>query len=77
MQTQIQKWGNSLGLRIPMHLAKKLKLHQGSMVIIEIKDDLLVIKAHKYNLEDMVKAITPTNRHHEIFNDEPVGNEEW
>ncbi|WP_410521460.1 AbrB/MazE/SpoVT family DNA-binding domain-containing protein [Candidatus Tisiphia endosymbiont of Parasteatoda lunata] len=24
MQTQIQKWGNSLGIRIPKHLADKL-----------------------------------------------------
>ena len=39
MQTHIQKWGNSLGLRIPMQLAKQLQLHAGSLVILKIEED--------------------------------------
>lgn len=77
MQTHIQKWGNSLGLRIPMQVAKQLKLHQGSPVIIEIEKGKIVIQSPKYSLDMMLKEITPKNRHHQILEDEPQGNEEW
>lgn len=77
MEAHIQKWGNSLGLRIPMQLAKQLKLHQGSPVTIEIEDDRMVIQSPKYDLDTMVAGITQTNRHHQILDDGPQGNEEW
>ena len=77
MEGNIQKWGNSLGLRIPMQLAKQLKLHEGSLVAIEIELDRLIIQPAKYNLGMMLKDITPKNRHHQILNDEQQGNEEW
>lgn len=77
MEAHIQKWGNSLGLRIPMQLAKQLKLHQGSPVTIEIEDDRMVIQSPKYNLDTMIADITPENRHHQILDDEQQGNEEW
>jgi antitoxin component of MazEF toxin-antitoxin module len=32
--TKIQKWGNSLAVRIPMYLAKKYGLRAGSLVEI-------------------------------------------
>lgn len=58
MQGHIQKWGNSLGLRIPMQLAKQLGLHEGSLVVIEIEDDRIIIRPTKYNLDMMLKDIT-------------------
>ncbi len=77
MQAHIQKWGNSLGLRIPMQLAKQLKLHQGSSVTLEIEDGRIIIQTPKYDLDMMLKDITPENRHHQILDDEQQGNEEW
>lgn len=77
MQTYIQKWGNSFGLRIPMQVAKQLKLHQGSAVTIEIENDRMIIQAPKYQLDSMLDAITPKNRHHQILDDEGQGAEEW
>lgn len=77
MQSHIQKWGNSLGLRIPIQIAKQLNLHQGSLVILEIEDNRIIIQAPKYNLDDMLKEITPKNKHHQILDDEQRGNEEW
>lgn len=77
MQAHIQKWGNSLGLRIPMQLIKQLNLHQGSPVTLEIDKDRIIIQSPKYNLEAMLKEITPQNQHHLILDDEPCGNEEW
>lgn len=77
MRTYIQKWGNSLGLRIPMQLAKQLKLHPGSPVTLEIEQGRIIIQPSKYNLDAMLKDITQNNQHHPIFEDEQQGNEEW
>lgn len=77
MQTHLQKWGNSLGLRIPIQIAKQLKLHQGSSVNLEIEDGKIIIQSPKYQLEKMLKEITPKNRHHQILDDAQQGNEEW
>lgn len=77
MQAHIQKWGNSLGLRIPMQLAKQLQLHPGSSVTIEVKNDQMIIQSPKYDLEMMLKDITPKNQHHLILDDGQHGSEEW
>jgi antitoxin MazE len=77
MRTQIQKWGNSLGLRIPMRFAKQLNLHEGSSVAIEIENDRIIIEPPKYDLETMLKNITPKNRHHQLLDDDKKGHEEW
>ena len=39
MQTSIQKWGNSLGIRIPSVYAKELDLLDGSIVDIQRKEN--------------------------------------
>ena len=77
MHAHIQKWVNSLGLRIPMQLAKQMKLHEGSPVTLEVEDDRIIIQSPKYNLSRMLEDITPENKHHEIFDDDRKGNEEW
>ena len=77
MQAHIQKWGNSLGLRIPIQLAKQLNLHRGSLVTIEVEDGRIVIQSPKFNLDMMLKEITSKNRHDEEFCDDERGNEVW
>lgn len=77
MQSNIQKWGNSLGIRIPMKLAKKLNLHAGSFVNLEIEDHRLIIQTTRYDLDTMLREITPKNLHHLNLEDEQMGNEEW
>lgn len=77
MQGHIQKWGNSLGLRIPMQLAKQLQLHLGSPVNIEIDNGTIVIHPPKYSLDNMLKEITAKNQHHLILDDDQQGTEEW
>lgn len=77
METHIQKWGNSLGIRIPMQLAKELHLSPGSLVTLEIENGRLVIQAPRYDLDSMLEAITPKNQHHLALYDNPSGREEW
>jgi len=78
MQTSVQKWGNSLGLRIPSVYAKELHLLDGSIVDIEIKENEIIISpAKKKSLNDLIQLITDENQHDEIDFGSPHGKEEW
>jgi antitoxin MazE len=77
MRTHIQKWGNSLGLRISLQLSKRLNLQAGSLVNIDIEDDRIVIQKAKYDLESMLDQMTPENSHSLLLDDSPIGDEEW
>ncbi len=67
-----QKWGNSLGIRIPKEAAEKVGIKQGSEIelIIAENDEIITLKPKrlqkKYTLEDLLSQITPENRHNEI-----------
>lgn len=77
MNAHIQKWGNSLGLRIPMQLAKQLHLNPGSRVTLQVENGQIIIQTPKYELEAMLNDITPENKHEQILDDEQLGQEEW
>jgi antitoxin MazE len=80
MVTKIQKWGNSLGLRIPKSLAKDAGVEEGSPVDISIDGGKLVIqpvRPSKYELKDLVSQIREDNIHDEIPTGDPVGREVW
>jgi len=76
MEAKIQKWGNSLGIRIPMNMIRDLALENGSTVDIEEIEEQIVIKPKK-NLEDLLNCITADNLHHEIDLGMHEGNESW
>lgn len=78
MSAKIQKWGNSLGIRIPKSIIEKTNLHEYSEVEIEHKDGVIIIfsSKKKYSLESLLDQITKKNLHKE--DDEAVeGNEVW
>lgn len=77
MGTYVQKWGNSLGIRIPKRIAEQINLHQGTLVNLEIEDGRLIIESPRYDLETMLKNINPKNKHQQAFDDEQQGSEEW
>jgi antitoxin MazE len=77
MQAYIQKWGNSLGLRIPLHIAKQLNLHQGSPVTLEIDHGRIIIQPPIYCLDTMLEEINSKNKYHPLLDDKSKGNEEW
>jgi len=77
MQAVIQKWGNSLGLRIPSIFARDFSLKSGSPVEIKQEKDRIVIIPKKITLEEMMMAVTPENIHSEIETGNSMGNEEW
>ncbi len=78
MKTNIQRWGNSLGIRIPSAIAKKLSLHPGIIIEIKIENDRMVMYPKQYSLSAMVNQITEENRHHLEWNENDTrGGEEW
>jgi antitoxin MazE len=80
METRIQKWGNSLALRIPQAFAAEAGLSQDSPVELTLEEGRLVIKpvpAGPFTLEDLLAGITPDNLHGEISTGASVGKEVW
>lgn len=80
MKVQIQKWGNSLALRIPKSFAVESNVTRGSTVEVSIDNGSIIVKpvpASEYTLEELVDGITDDNRHDEIDWGRPVGNEVW
>lgn len=80
MKTKIQKWGNSLALRIPKPYAEEAHLSEDAAVDITVRNGKLVIVPllePEYTLEELVKRITPENRQGETDMGKPVGNEVW
>ena len=80
MQTKIQKWGNSLGLRIPRAFAEEAGVEAGSEVDLSIQDGDLVVKParrSRYLLKDLLRKVTARNLHAEVDTGDPVGREVW
>ncbi|MBK7963539.1 MAG: AbrB/MazE/SpoVT family DNA-binding domain-containing protein [Bdellovibrionales bacterium] len=78
MPVKIQKWGNSLGVRIPKTVIEKVNLSENSEVEIESKNGTIVIFPAKkeYSLDSLLEQITKNNLHsEEDFKTE--GNEVW
>ena len=68
MNATVQKWGNSLALRIPSSLAKDVHLHQGSVVEVAVVEGKMVVKpqaARKYSLAQLLKGVSRKNLHSE------------
>ncbi len=79
MKTRIQKWGNSLALRIPKTFASEAGLEPDSEVELSLVEGQIVITptAPTYTLDDLLRGITDDNIHGEINTGAPVGNEAW
>lgn len=80
MTTKIQKWGNSLAVRIPNEFAENLNWQAGSVVGFEQLGDKVIITSSrpKYTLEDMMKGVKKKNRQKLVWpDDKPRGKEVW
>lgn len=70
MEAKVQRWGNSLGLRIPKAFAEDLSLKPGAPVQIRVEDGRLVVSPTgrpKFTLAELLRGVTPRNRHGEIL----------
>lgn len=81
MLAKVQKWGNSLALRLPKALADEVDVHLGSPVEITVRDHRLVIEPKRvrvsYTLGDLLAGVKPDNLHDESDFGAPMGRETW
>ncbi len=80
MLTKVQKWGNSLALRIPKAFALDAQLENDSVVEVSLVDGQIVIKpitAPTWTLEQLLSGVNSNNIHHETDTGDAVGNEVW
>lgn len=74
---KVQKWGNSLAIRLPKALCQAINIEEGKEVDFTIQENAIVIKPKAKTLEEMLEGITPDMYHKEMLNDRAVGKEEW
>ena len=80
MLTKVQKWGNSLALRIPKAFALDAQLKNDSLVEVSLVDGQIVIRpvpSPALSLEQLLSGVTSHNLHHETDTGNAVGNETW
>jgi antitoxin MazE len=78
MKATIQKWGNSLALRLPKVLADEAHIREGTKVeLIQTTEGVLVKARRKprYRLSDLLADVTPENLHSETDWGISVGRE--
>ena len=79
MKARIQKWGNSLALRIPKSFAAHSNIEQGSVVDLSLDNGRMIVEPaqEQYSLEELLARVTKKNLHSEVDFGLPVGKEVW
>ena len=79
MKSRIQKWGNSLAVRIPKSFAVEAGLDEDAMVDLALVEGKLVLtpQPEPISLAKLLAGITSANRHREQDFNGPAGDEAW
>jgi antitoxin MazE len=80
MLTKVQKWGNSLALRIPKAFAVGARLENDTLVEISLMDGQIVVKPVvplAWTLDQLLAGVNSGNIHHEVDTGSPAGKEIW
>jgi antitoxin MazE len=79
MKTRVQKWGNSLALRIPKSFAEEAGFRANGAVELSLVAGALVVKpvAPPLTLEELLRGVTDDNRPGEWETGPATGKEVW
>lgn len=80
MQARVQKWGNSLAVRIPKSLALESRLGQNTLVEMSLEAGKIVlvpVVQPEVTLEQLLEGVSPDNLHGEIETGAAMGQESW
>ena len=80
MEVNMQKWGNSDGIRIPSNILKSLKLKTNDVLDLKVEDDKIIIlksKKEKISLESRFKKYNGENLTKDFVWDDMQGKEIW
>ena len=80
MRVQVQKWGNSLALRIPKPFAAEVQVEEGTFVDLSVVKGKLVATpatSKKITLSQLLAKVSRANLHGEVGTGPSVGREAW
>jgi antitoxin MazE len=80
MKTHVQKWGNSLALRIPKSFAAEAGLRANSAVELSLVESALVVRLvspQPLTLDELLRGVTDDNVPTEWDTGPAVGKEVW
>jgi antitoxin MazE len=80
MKTRVQKWGNSLALRIPKSIAEEAGLHADAAVELSLLAGRLIVRPitpQPLTLDQLLRGITDENLPGEWETGPAVGKEVW
>jgi len=80
MQSRIQKWGNSLALRIPKPFAQEIGLGRDVTVNMSLEEGRLIVTPvteTPMTLEQLLEQVTEDNIHREVDSGPAAGEEVW
>jgi antitoxin MazE len=80
MKDREQRWGNSLALRLPKHVAMEVQLRENCDVDLHVRNGAIVVRPasrQQYSLEELLGGVKKSNLHDEVEWGPPVGKEAW
>ena len=80
MKTHVQKWGNSLALRIPKALAIEVGIGRESPVEVSLADGKLIVAPvaeSRLTLKQLLAKVKKENLHREVDTGPAIGSEVW
>lgn len=76
----IQKWGNSLAVRLPASIARNAHVHTGSLVELSVQDGNIIVKPtgkQKLSLDERLAAFDPKIHGGEVMASTLTGEEKF
>jgi antitoxin MazE len=79
MRTRVQKWGNSLAVRIPKPFAEGAGLQPSSEVEVSLEKGEVRLSPvrRRWKLRMLLAGVTKKNLHTEVDSGRAVGREAW
>ena len=78
MHVRVQKWGNSLAVRIPKPLAEDADVKEGTVLNLAVSEGKVVatpVERKKLSLKQLLAKVTRKNLHGEVDSGPSVGRE--
>lgn len=76
----LQRWGNSLAVRIPSSIAREAHFRTGTSVEMQLQADGISVRAidktHLLSLEERLERFDPSQHGGEVFSSFPIGKEQ-
>ena len=76
----IKRWGNNLGVRLPVSVARAARLHADQPVCVEVENGRVIItplENQQLTLEQRLERFDPARHGGEVMDTTAVGAERW